>query len=80
VTRRDIGPAERSALRAQARAIDVAEVAGDPDVVTKANACYLALRTAAGLTSGGTKPVDTVDVLLAELLRPGAGDSNMPNT
>jgi len=78
--RRDIKAAERSALRAQARAVDIAEGAHDSDAVTKANACYLDLRQAAGLTSAGTQPVDAVDQLLADIMRPGTGASDLPNT
>jgi hypothetical protein len=80
LTRRDIGPAERSALRAQARAVDVAELAHDADAVSRANAVYLDLRKAAGLSSGGVQPVDAFDALLAELARPGAGASDVPNS
>jgi len=72
--RRDIGKTERAALRAQARAVDVAEASRDPDVVTRANDGYLRLRVAAGLTSGGSKPVDAFDALLADIARAGAGD------
>lgn len=78
--RRDIGAAERSALRAQARAVDVAERAHDSDAVTRANACYLDLRTAAGLSSAGARPVDVGEQLLAEIMRPGAGSFDTPNT
>jgi hypothetical protein len=83
--RRDIGPAERAALRAQARAIDAAErfapLSMDAvDSLTKANAVYLQLRQAAGLSSAGAAPVDAVDQLLAEILRPGAGAGDVPNT
>ena len=78
--RREIPASERAALRAQARAVDVAEAKRDSDAVSRANAVYLELREAAGLTSGGVHPVDTVDQLLAELMRPGAGAGDMPNT
>jgi len=69
-TRHDIGSAERAALRAQARAVDVAEQDRDVEAVSKANAVYLDLRQAAGLSSGNNKPIDAVDELLAELLKP----------
>jgi hypothetical protein len=78
--RRDIGKAERAALRTQARAVDVAERAREPDAVTRANAVYLDLRKAAGLTSGGAQPVDVFEQLLAEISRPSAGSSDVPNT
>jgi hypothetical protein len=78
--RHDIAPAERAALRTQARAVDVAERAADPDAVSRANAVYLELRKAAGLTSGGDRAGDTFGELLAELSRPGAGASDVPNT
>jgi hypothetical protein len=78
--RREVGPAERTALRAQARAVDVAEAARDTDGVTRANAVYLDLRRAARLTGDGNAPTDTFAELLAELSRPGAGASDVPNT
>jgi hypothetical protein len=71
--RSDIKRGERASLRAQARAVDVAEASRDPDVVTRANDGYLRLRVAAGLTAGGAKPVDAFDALLAELAGPTAG-------
>jgi hypothetical protein len=80
IERHDIGAAERSALRAQARAVDLGEAGRDSDAVTRANACYLELRQAAGLTSAGTQPVDAIDSLMAELMRPGAGAFDRPNT
>jgi len=78
--RRDLPHAERAALRAQARAVDLAEAARDADQVSRANAVYLDLRTAAGLSSGGVQPVDAFEQLLAELAQPTAGDSDRPNT
>jgi hypothetical protein len=71
--RPDIKRAERSSLRIQARALDVAEALSDPDVVTRANDGYLRLRVAAGLSSGGAKPVDAFDELLARISQPAAG-------
>jgi hypothetical protein len=80
-TRHDIGSAERSALRAQAHIIDLAEVACDVELLTKANDVYLRLRQAAGLTVGGApKPVDAFDELLRQLAQPGAGASDTANT
>jgi hypothetical protein len=77
--RPDIKRAERSALRAQAHAVDLAEALGDPDMVSRANDCYLRLRAAAGLTSGGVKPVDAFDDLMARLSRPATGAGDIPN-
>jgi len=76
--RPDIKTAERAALRAQARAIDTAERDGDSDRVTRANAVYLELRQACGLTSGAAQPVDAFSALLAELSKPTAGASDTP--
>ena len=78
-THSQIGPAERAALRSQARAIDVAEAAADPYLVTTSNHAYLELRKAAGLTLAGVKAADPFDDLLAELARPGAGVRDQPN-
>jgi hypothetical protein len=70
----EIGPAERAALRAQARALDLAEALADPAAVSTANKVYLELREAAGLTLAGARPAETpFDELLRELTRPGAG-------
>ena len=73
IERHDIHQGERAALRAGARAVDIAEAMSDPDLVTKANDGYLRLRIAAGLTSGGSKPVDAFDDLLARLAQPASG-------
>jgi hypothetical protein len=73
--RPDIGTTERAALRAQARAVDGAEHKADTDAVTRANAVYLQLRQAAGLSAGGTKAVDAWDSLMADVLRATPGDS-----
>jgi hypothetical protein len=74
--RKDIGSAERGALRSQARAIDIAEAAQDPRIVTEANRVYLDLRRAAGLTAGGKPADDTFAALLADLERPSPGISD----
>jgi hypothetical protein len=71
--RDDLGYAERAALRAQARAVDVAESLADPELVSQANRVYLELRTAAGLTAAGAPATDTFAELLAELNRPSGG-------
>ena len=72
-SRPQIGPAERASLRSQARAIDIAESAGDAGLVTAANHGYLELRKSAGLTAAGARAADPFDELLAELGRPTAG-------
>jgi hypothetical protein len=77
--RSDVGPAERSALRAQARAVDRAEANRDSDAVSRANNVYLELRTAAGLTSAGARPVDAFDELVRQLAEPSPGDRHTPN-
>ena len=74
--RDDMSKSERAALRSQARALDIAEDAGDPDVVTRVNHGYLELRTAAGLSSGGAKPLDAFDELLRSISEPTPGNSN----
>jgi hypothetical protein len=79
-TRHDIGPAERAALRAQARAVDTAEGAGDPELVTRSNAVYLDLRTAAGLSAAGDKPADDFERLLANAMRPTPGTGDTAHT
>ena len=76
VTRHDLGPAERAALRSQARAVDTAEGAADSDAVTRANVAYLALREAAGLSAAGAKPADDFERLMADAMRPTPGDSH----
>jgi hypothetical protein len=75
--RPDITKGERTALRIQAHAVDLAEAAGDPDLVSRANLAYLELRQAAGLSAGGVKPVDAFDNLLADLARAGTGSSDL---
>jgi hypothetical protein len=69
--RPDIGHSERAALRAQARAVDLAEALHDPDMVSRANAVYLSCRQAAGLVAGSGPVADSFGELLAELGRPG---------
>jgi len=66
-----IGLVERTALRSQARALDVAEAAGDADRVSRVNAVYLDLRRAAGLVAGARVDAgDSFAELMAELGRP----------
>jgi hypothetical protein len=71
--RAEIGPAERAALRSQARAIDVAERRGDVDAVSRGNAVYFQLRAAAGLSAAGEKQPDAWDRVLADAMRPASG-------
>ena len=77
-TRHEIPASERAALRAQARAVDTAEARHDSDGVTRANAVYLQLRTAAGLSAAGNRP-DDYDRLLADVLRTTPGTSDPAN-
>jgi hypothetical protein len=77
--RRDIGQAMRGQLRAQARAVDVAEARSDPEAVSTANRVYLDSLNAAGLTPQGAKPVDAVDAFLAGLIRPTPSAGDPPN-
>jgi hypothetical protein len=77
--RPDIGHAERAALRAQARAVDQAEAAHDPDLVTRANAEFLDHLQAAGLSAGVAPVADSFGELLAELGRPAPGIRHSPD-
>jgi hypothetical protein len=77
--RADIRKTERAALRVQAHAVDLAEASGDPEIMTHANDGYLRLRAAAGLTTGGAKPVDAFDEILASLARPAADAGHVPD-
>jgi hypothetical protein len=74
-----IGAAERAALRAQARAVDMGEAADDGYLLTTANRVYLELRSAAGLTAGSAPPADAFGDLLAELAKPTAGVRDTPD-
>lgn len=69
----EIGPAARAAMRAQARAVDLAETAGDPELISTASTTYLSLLKANGLTGAPAVQSDPFDELLAELARPSAG-------
>ena len=71
-----VGPSERSALRAQAHAVDLAEAAGDPRDISVASEVYLALRRAAGLTgAAGEREQDEFAALVASLSAPGVPDA-----
>jgi hypothetical protein len=76
VDRPDITKAARTALRVQAHALDLAEAARDPDLITTVNGGYLDLLRANGLTSDQPEPVDAFEKLLADLGRPAASSSN----
>lgn len=80
VERPDVRPAERAALRAQAFAVDLAELARDAELISTANRAYLDLRQAAGLVAGAAKAPDTLETLFAELGRAGAGASDTADT
>jgi hypothetical protein len=77
--RPDIAPAARGQLRATARAVDIAERAGDVELVTRASAVYLSSLTANGLTAGAAAPIDTFGQLLAELGGAGPSPFDAPN-
>jgi hypothetical protein len=77
--RPDIGTSARSALRAQARAIDIAETARDVELVTRGNAVYLELLKANGLVIGGPPVADAFTEFLAELSKPAADMGDIPN-
>jgi hypothetical protein len=74
--RSDINRATRAALRVQAHALDLAEAAEDPELITTVNAGYLDLLQANGLTSDRPEPVDAFEQLLADLGRATASPSN----
>ena len=68
----------RSLLRAQARAVDVAEAASDPEAVTHASAVYLTCLESAGLTPTPEITTDVWAELVAELGRPTSGGFHAP--
>lgn len=69
---------ERAMLRAQARAVDVAERLADPDLVSGATHGYLEVRRAVGLTGRELVDVDPFEQLLSELAQPRVGDPTPP--
>ena len=77
--RHDLAHSERSALRVQAHGLDLAEAACDPDLISTANRVYLELRSAAGLTTGGARPVDAFDDIMARFSQPSAGAGDTAN-
>ena len=77
---RDIGPAERAALRAQARAVDRGEAHDDPREVSEANRVYLELRARAGLVAAPVAAADPFERLLADMGGAAADAFQPPNT
>jgi hypothetical protein len=69
---------ERAMLRAQARAVDVAEGLQNPDLVSGATHGYLEVRKAVGITGGPVTANDPFDQLLRELAQPRMGDPAQP--
>ena len=74
--RPDIATATRTALRAQAHAVDLAEAQLDVVLITQAMGGYLDLLQANGLTSDQPEPVDAFEKLLADLGRAGTSPSH----
>jgi hypothetical protein len=74
--RQGICAPERAALRVQAHAVDLAEHTGNVRLISTANAVYLQLRRAAGLTGTGSGgPEDEFAAIVSRLSVPGMGDS-----
>lgn len=69
---------ERAMLRAQARAVDVAEAAADPLAVTTATHGYLEVRKAVAITGRAVVAGDPFEQLLQELAQPRVGDPAQP--
>ena len=75
-----VRPAARAALRAQARAVDVAEANRDPDAVSTANRVYLEMRLSEGLGPPiAESEGDVFERLLADLGRPTTDPSDRPD-
>lgn len=70
-----LGPGARAHLRAGARAVDVAEVDGDPVKASKALLAYLELRQAYGLAGSNREPLDPFAAFVAGLSATSVGDS-----
>jgi hypothetical protein len=70
----EVSIGERAMLRAQARAVDVAEANRDSDAVTTASRGYLDVRRAVGLTGANAAVADPFDALLQELSHPRVGN------
>lgn len=75
----EVGAGDRAMLRAQARAVDIAEAAADVEAITDATHGYLRIRIAVGLTGGVSAAVDPFDQLLRELSQPRVGDPSEPS-
>jgi hypothetical protein len=76
----DLAAGARAHLRAQARAIDVAEAAADVELISKAAHTYLEVRQAYGL-AGIQDHHDTTDpftAFVAGLSIPSLGDPALP--
>jgi len=73
-----IGVGGRAHLRAQARALDVAERLGDPVIVSRAAVAYLELRQAYGLAGTNREPLDPFAAFVAGLSSPSLGDPENP--
>jgi len=76
--RPDVPADARAQLRSQARAVDLAEAAGDVEALSRANDVYLKVRLAEGLGPQQARPESDLDAFLAGLLRPGAGSGDSP--
>jgi hypothetical protein len=77
--RADIGPAERAALRAHARALDRAEAIGNAHLVNDVCRGYLESRKAAGLVAGELESgLDPFAAFVAGLSSSGVGDAAKP--
>jgi hypothetical protein len=70
-----LGPGARAHLRAGARAVDTAELEGDPVKSSKALLAYLELRQAYGLAGSNREPLDPFAAFVAGLAAPGMGDT-----
>jgi hypothetical protein len=77
--REAVRPAARAALRAQARAVDVAEGNRDPDAVSTANRVYLEMRLSEGLGPVIENEGDTFAQLLAEIGRAETDTRDRPD-
>ena len=69
-----LGPGRGPTCRAGARAVDVAELDGDPVKASKALLAYLELRQAYGLAGSNREPLDPFAAFVAGLSSPGVGD------
>jgi hypothetical protein len=72
----EIGPGGKAHLRSQARAVDLAELEEDPEVMSKASHTYLELRQAYGLAGvqDHHEPTDPFTAFVAGLSAPSLRD------